>query len=181
VPKARAHQVITYRIELQGKERELAEQALAAYTLGRAGNALEGLGVPELVKMMDDPTKIVQVLYSLATVYEAIFGPDSTRWPTVFDAASWWDEYQAKSNRMAAMREDCDGDVGVIGQILDSLRVLFGASDEVLRSRWDCDPEETVTTDSTTPPPPPASDTEEEQEWPHSGGGGGGGPFGSPI
>jgi len=183
VPKAKPTSTEAIRIELQTREREMLEQYLAAYTLGRAGVLAEGLGVPEFVKMMKDPKEVVEFLYSVAIVAEAL--GIETGLPTPVDAVQWFQEYQARSAQMAIDREECGGSVGVLGQILDSLRVLFGADEEVLRSRWDCpepgeEPpiggEENPGEDAALP-----SDEEEDDSWRPGHGVGGGGPFGGPI
>jgi len=139
VPKAAPTEVVVHRIEFQQKERELLEQLQASLLVRNTGTFLHGLGVPEFVKYMKDPTEIIGFLYSVATIAEAL--GIETGLPTPVDAVQWWEEYQAKSRQMAIDREECGGDTSVLGQILDTLRVFFGASDEVLRSRWNC-PEE---------------------------------------
>ena len=138
-PKARADNVVIHRIEFQEKERELIEQLLASNLLKNSGAFLGGLGVPEFVKYMKVPTEVIGFLYSVATIAEAL--GIETGLPTPVDAVQWWEEYQAKSRQMAIDREACGGDVSVLGQIIDTLRVLLGADEEVLRSRWNC-PEE---------------------------------------
>jgi len=124
MPKAAPTEVIVHRIEFQESERKLLESYLLAYSAGKVGELGQGLGIPEIAKMLDDPLKIVQVAYSLATIIE-FFGIE-TGWPTAADAGGWYEERQSKLARMKAEREEAGGSTGVAGQILDTLRVLFG-------------------------------------------------------
>jgi len=178
MPKAKPTSTVVHRIELQTREREMLEQYLAAYTLRSAGSFAEGMGAREIAKMMDDPLKIIQVAYSIATIAE-LLGYE-TGWPTAGDFSQWYEEYQAKSRQMAIDREECGGSVGVLGQILDSLRVLFGADEDVLRSRWNC-PEPGVEPPIGSESNPGAVPQEQEHRPGHDGNNPGGGPFGSPI
>ena len=85
MPKAAPDEVIIHRIEFQESERKLLESYLLAYSAGKIGEMGQGLGVPEIAKMLDDPLKIVQVASSLATIIE-FFGVE-TGWPTAADAS----------------------------------------------------------------------------------------------
>ena len=80
-------QVIAYRISLQDKQSEQLDSLIAAVQFKQvtsgAGSLFEGLGVPRIAAMLDDPLRIIQVIYSLATIAEAL-GYD-TMWPTAFD------------------------------------------------------------------------------------------------
>jgi len=85
--KRKPDKVIEYRISLQDKQSDQLDSLIAAvqfkqFTSG-AGSLFEGLGVPRITAMMDDPLRIIQVIYSLATIAEAL-GYD-TMWPTAFD------------------------------------------------------------------------------------------------
>lgn len=132
MPKAAPDQVVIHRIEFQESERRLLENALLAYSVGRAGDLAQGLGVPEIAKMLDDPLKIIQVAYSLATVME-FFGIE-TGWPTAADAAGWYSERQSKLERMQAERTEAGGSIGPIGQLLDTVRTILGIDPS---PRWD--------------------------------------------
>lgn len=130
--KRKPDEVVEFRISLQDKEREMFDSLLTAYTLGNVSKLLEGLGIPELAKMMDDPTKMIQVLYSVAVILEAL-GLE-TGLPTPVDLAAWYNERQEKLQKMAAQREAEGGDVSVIGQILDTFRTVFGVDPS---KRWE--------------------------------------------
>lgn len=132
MPKAKPSQVITHRIEFQESERRLLEAYLIAYSTGKVGELGQGLGIPEIAKMLDDPLKIIQVAYSIATVIE-FFGIE-TGWPTAADAAGWFDEKQTKLERMKHERREAGGSIDPISQIIDTLRVLFGVDPS---QRWE--------------------------------------------
>ena len=132
MPKAAPDEVIIHRIEFQESERKLLESYLLAYSAGKIGEMGQGLGVPEIAKMLDDPLKIIQVAYSLATIIE-FFGVE-TGWPTAADATGWYAERQSKLERMNAERKAAGGSIGVTGQLLDTIRTLLGIDPS---PRWD--------------------------------------------
>jgi nitroreductase len=96
-------QVIEYRISLQDKQSEQLDSLIAAVQFKQvtsgAGSLFEGIGVPRIAAMLDDPLRIIQVIYSLATIAEAL-GYD-TMWPTAFDL----DPNKIKEQMEAAKRE----------------------------------------------------------------------------
>lgn len=132
MPKAKANQIITYRIELQDKEREVLESYLAAYSLGRAGELLQGLGIPEIAKSMKDPIQMIQVFYSIAMVIE--FMGFETGLPTPADFGDWYNEKQSKLGAMKADREAAGGGVSVAEQFLDTIRTILGVDPS---RRWE--------------------------------------------
>lgn len=128
MPKAKPDRIVIHRIEFQTKERELLETLVATQAIGNVGKILDGLGVDDFVreisKMLDDPAKILQVAYSIATILE-MFGWES-RWPTAADFMDWWAERDAKMEQVAARREEVGGDTNVAKQIVDLFRNLLG-------------------------------------------------------
>jgi len=61
-----------------------------AYSAGRAGMVMQGIGIPELTKQMSDPMQMVQIFYSIAMILE--FLGIETGLPTPADAGPYWDE-----------------------------------------------------------------------------------------
>jgi len=102
--KRKPDQVIEYRISLQDKQSEQLDSLIAAVQFKQVssglGSVLQGLGVPEITKHLEDPTVMVQIFYSIAMVLE-IFGIE-TGLPTPFDYNDWKREYErAKAQRAA--------------------------------------------------------------------------------
>jgi hypothetical protein len=128
MPKAKPDRVVIHRIEFQDKERELLEAFIATQAVGNVGTILDGLGVDDFVreisKMLDDPLKILQVAYSLATILE-MMGWQS-RWPTATDFVDWFLERDAKMEQVAAEREFHDYPDNFVKQIVDMFRNLLG-------------------------------------------------------
>jgi len=128
MPKAKATSVVIHRIELQTRERELVETFLATQAIGNVGKLADGLGVDDFIrevsKMLDDPTKILQVAYSIATILE-MFGWES-RWPTATDAIDWFLERDAHMERVKAEREFTGAPDNVVKQIVDLFRGILG-------------------------------------------------------
>ena len=90
--KNKPKETIEFVIRMQDKERQLLESYLAAYTMGRAGQALEGLGVPELTKNMKDPTEMIGIFYSIAMILE--FMGIETGLPTPADADGYFQQFK---------------------------------------------------------------------------------------
>jgi hypothetical protein len=82
--------VIRHEIVLGRSEKDLAENIFYAYSAGRAGMVMQGLGIPELAKEMKDPLQMVQIFYSIAMILE--FLGIETGLPTPADAGPYWDE-----------------------------------------------------------------------------------------
>tara|TARA_B100000029_G_scaffold469127_1_gene506741 strand:+ start:329 stop:727 length:399 start_codon:yes stop_codon:yes gene_type:complete len=129
--KRKPEKVIEYRISLQDKEREMVESLTTAMYLSSGAKALDALGIDEITKMLDDPTKLIQVFYSIAMILEAM--GFETGLPTPMDFGSWYGERQSKLAQMKADREAAGGDVSVVGQVLDTFRTLFGVDPS---ERW---------------------------------------------
>ena len=129
--RRRPDQVIEFKISLQDTERAMLETVTTAYLLGNIGEALQGLGVPELTKQMKDPTEMIGIFYSIAMVLEFI--GIETGLPTPFDFEEYWNEYQIKSQTMAEKRKEAGGSTSVWGQILDTFRTIAGVDPS---KRW---------------------------------------------
>jgi len=89
--KRKPDQVIEYRISLQDKQSEQLDSLIAAVqfkqiTSGTA-SVLEGLGIPEIAKDMNDPIQMIETFYSIAMVLE--FLGIETGLPTPFDFNDW--------------------------------------------------------------------------------------------
>ena len=129
--RRRPDQVIEFKISLQDTERAMLETVTTAYLLGNIGEALQGLGVPELVKQFKDPTEMIGIFYSIAMVLE--FMGFETGLPTPADFETWYREYQSKSEQMAEKRKEAGGSTSVWGQFLDMWRTIAGVDPS---KRW---------------------------------------------
>ena len=129
--RRRPDQVIEFKISLQDTERAMLETVTTAYLLGNIGEALQGLGIPEIVKQFKDPSEMVGIFYSIAMVLE--FMGIETGLPTPADFGSWYQEYQAKSETMAEKRKEAGGSTTVWGQFLDMWRTIAGVDPS---KRW---------------------------------------------
>jgi len=107
--KRKPDKVIEYRFSLQDKEREMFDSLIAIIGLQTVPKILDGLGVDQIAKMMDDPTRIIQVMYSVALILEAL-GID-TRWPTPWDYKDWREAYESKK----AFHEQTRAETGATG------------------------------------------------------------------
>ena len=130
--RRRPDQVIEFKISLQDTERAMLETVTTAYLLGNIGEALQGLGVPEIVKQFKDPTEMIGIFYSIAMVLE--FLGIETGLPTPFDWEEYYNEYQIKSQTMAEKRKEAGGSTSVWGQFLDTFRTLVGVDPS---KRWE--------------------------------------------
>jgi hypothetical protein len=130
--RRRPDQVIEFKISLQDTERAMLETVTTAYLLGNIGEALQGLGVPEIVKQFKDPTEMVGIFYSIAMLLE--FMGFETGLPTPADFETWFQEYQSKSEQMAEKRKEAGGSTSVWGQFLDTFRTLAGVDPS---KRWE--------------------------------------------
>jgi hypothetical protein len=110
----------------------MLETVTTAYLLGNIGEALQGLGVPEIVKQFKDPTEMIGIFYSIAMVLE--FLGIETGLPTPFDWEEYYNEYQIKSQTMAEKRKEAGGSTSVWGQFLDTFRTLVGVDPS---KRWE--------------------------------------------
>jgi len=94
--KREPDQVIEYRISLQDKQSEQLDSLIAAVQFKQitsgTGAVLEGLGIPEIAKDLNDPIQITQTFYSIAIILE--FLGIETGLPTPVDAMSYLDELQ---------------------------------------------------------------------------------------
>jgi hypothetical protein len=129
--RRRPDQVIEFKISLQDTERAMLETVTTAYLLGNIGEALQGLGVPEIVKQFKDPSEMIGIFYSIAMVLE--FMGFETGLPTPADFETWYAEYQQRSGQMAAKREEEGGSTTVWGQFLDMWRTIAGVDPS---KRW---------------------------------------------
>ncbi len=129
--RRRPDQVIEFKISLQDTERAMLETVTTAYLLGNIGEALQGLGVPEIVKQFKDPSEMVGIFYSIAMVLE--FMGFETGLPTPADFGPWYQEYQSKSETMAEKRKEAGGSTTVWGQFLDMWRTIAGVDPS---KRW---------------------------------------------
>jgi len=89
-------QVIEYRISLQDKQSEQLDSLIAAVqfkqvTSGTA-SVLEGLGIPEITKDLNDPIQITETFYSIAIILE--FLGIETGLPTPVDALPYLQEFR---------------------------------------------------------------------------------------
>ncbi len=109
----------------------MLETVTTAYLLGNIGEALQGLGVPEIVKQFKDPSEMIGIFYSIAMVLE--FMGFETGLPTPADFGSWYQEYQSKSETMAERRKEAGGSTTVWGQFLDMWRTIAGVDPS---KRW---------------------------------------------
>ncbi len=75
--------VIEHRITFGTLERELLRDATTSYRL-------QSLKIPEMLNFLDDPLRLIQVLYSVAIILE-VLGIESGL-PTPVDAATWFAE-----------------------------------------------------------------------------------------
>ena len=75
--------VIEHRITFGTLERELLRDATTSYRL-------QSLKIPETLNFLDDPLRLIQVLYSVAIILE-VLGIESGL-PTPVDAANWFRE-----------------------------------------------------------------------------------------
>ena len=124
--------VYEVRFSLQDKEREMADSLIAILGLQTVPKMLDGLGVEHIAKMMDDPTRIVQVMYSVALILEA-FGIE-TGWPTPFDYADWRAAYDAKKDFHAQTRAETGATGPAAGQT--GLDLLTGIVYNLLNPNW---------------------------------------------
>jgi len=124
--------VYEVRFSLQDKEREMADSLIAILGLQTVPKMLDGLGVEHIAKMMDDPTKIIQVMYSVALILEA-FGIE-TRWPTPFDYSAWREAYEAKK----AFHEQTRAETGATGPAAGQtgIDLLTGIVYNLLNPNW---------------------------------------------
>jgi hypothetical protein len=94
--KRKPVQVIEYRISLQDKQSEQLDSLIAAIQFKQissgVGSVLEGLGVPEIAKDLNDPVQITQTFYSIAIILE--FLGIETGLPTPADAIPYLSELQ---------------------------------------------------------------------------------------
>jgi len=102
--------VIVHRIELGGKERELAESLVFAYGVGKVGAVADGIGVNravgELAEAAKNPIVFGFMLMSAAWLYEIVTGKD-TAWPTPDDLVSVKAEMEA-----ARLQREAEGEAG---------------------------------------------------------------------
>lgn len=129
--KRRPEKVIEYRISLQDKEREMVESLTTALYINSGSKALDAIGIDEITKMLDDPTKIIQVFYSIAMILEAM--GYETGLPTPADFPGWYNERQQNLANMAVEREQSGGSTTVFGQVVDTIRTLLGVDPS---GRW---------------------------------------------
>ena len=92
--KREPDQVIEYRISLQDKQSEQLDSLIAAVQFKQvtsgASSVLEGLGIPEIAKDLNDPLQITQTFYSIAIILE--FLGIETGLPTPVDAMPYLQE-----------------------------------------------------------------------------------------
>ena len=81
------------RVTLGSKERMLVEEISNSYRIN-------SLKIPELLEFLDDPTKIIQVMYSIATIAE-IIGLE-TGLPTVADIPEVLDWFSSRTSEPRA-------------------------------------------------------------------------------
>jgi len=130
--KRKPDKVIEYRFSLQDKEREMFDSLIAIIGLQTVPKVLDGLGFDEIAKMMDDPTKIIQVMYSVALILEAL-GYD-TRWPTPWDYKDWREAYEAKKELHEQTRATTGATGPAAGQT--GLDLLTGIVYNLLNPNW---------------------------------------------
>tara|TARA_Y100001951_G_C11093795_1_gene158187 strand:- start:38 stop:514 length:477 start_codon:yes stop_codon:yes gene_type:complete len=93
MPKRPPDQVIEYRISLQDYERQMLDHMISIQAASLIPKISDSIGIEQITKMLDDPSKIIQVMYSIALILEA-FGIESG-WPTPFDWKDWKLEFEA--------------------------------------------------------------------------------------
>ena len=84
--------VIEHRITFGTKEREILADLSTSYRI-------EALKVPELLNFLDDPSKIIEVAYSVAIIAE-MFGFE-TGLPTPVDLLHWFQERDATGAKVS--------------------------------------------------------------------------------
>jgi len=128
VSKNKPKETIEYVIRLQDKERMLLESYATAYTVGKVGVLLDGLGIPELTKQMKDPTEMIGIFYSIAMLLE--FMGIETGLPTPADFDSWYAEYQRRRAERKAQYPD-EPESGTLAMIVKDLLVKILGSSEL--------------------------------------------------
>ena len=126
--KNKPKETIEYVIRLQDKERMLLESYATAYTVGKVGVLLNGLGIPELTKQMKDPTEMIGIFYSIAMILE--FVGIETGLPTPFDFDEYMKEYQTRRAARRAQYPD-EPEAGTLAMIVKDLLVKILGSSEL--------------------------------------------------
>ena len=106
----------------------LLESYATAYTVGKVGVLLNGLGIPELTKQMKDPTEMIGIFYSIAMLLE--FMGIETGLPTPADFDSWYGEYQTRRAARRAQYPD-EPEAGTLAMIVKDLLVKILGSSEL--------------------------------------------------
>ena len=108
--------VIEHRITFGTKERVLIEDISTSIRIGV-------LPQQEILEILDDPTKIIQILYSLATIAE-VAGYE-TGLPTVADVPEVYEWFAKRANNLAerASRNDASG--GGLRGLIQTLQNLI--------------------------------------------------------
>ena len=132
ISKRKPDTLIEYRFGLQDKERQMLDTLIGIIGLQTVPKILDGLGVDQIAKMMDGPTKIIQVMYSVALILEAL-GID-TRWPTPWDYKDWKEAYQSKEEFHRQTRAETGATGPAAGQ--GGLDFLTGLVYNILNPNW---------------------------------------------
>jgi len=82
VSKNKPKETIEYVIRLQDKERQLLEDALFSYRI-------QSLDITGLLKILEDPSRVIQIAYGIATALEIIGIETNFPVPTIVDVVDY--------------------------------------------------------------------------------------------
>ena len=114
--------VIEHRISFGTKERVLIEDISTSIRIASLPN-------DEILKILDDPTKIIEILYSLATIAEII--GFETGLPTVADVPEVYEWFAKRANIVAKKAGENDASAGGLRGLIQTIVNLIEPQERV--------------------------------------------------